>query len=82
VAHAVIYRNLGGMWTMISADVTVGSVSSVLGSTLRFELLGSSLKLLVGGNLVTSTTDTALSGAGGVGMRTVGSAALDNFLAD
>ena len=67
---------------MISADVAVGTIASVLGSTLRFELLGSSLKLFVGGNLVTSATDTAIMTAGAIGMRTVGSASLDNFLAN
>jgi hypothetical protein len=80
-ARAAIYRNLGGTWALLGADVALGTAASVLGSTLRFEVLGTSLKLFVGSNLVSSVTDSAISGAGGVGMRTVGAASLDDFRA-
>ena len=65
----------------LGPDVAVGTAASVLNAILRFEVSGTSLKLFVGGYLVSSVTDSAISGTGGVGMRTIGMASLDNFLA-
>src|SRR5205085_1614719 len=75
--RAAIYRNQGGTWTLISADVAVGPVGSVVGGTLRFETQGTALKLFLGNTLLAFAQDSTFS-TGGVGMRLVGTAAVDN----
>ena len=87
-ARASIYRNVNGTWALISADVAVGSVASVLGKTLHFEAVGSSLKFFLDdatagtSTLLTFANDSTFGGPGGVGMRIIGTASLDNFSFD
>jgi hypothetical protein len=72
-----IYRNVGGVYTLL-ATTTVGSAVG----TLRFEAVGSSLKLFLGDQLQLRVNDSVLAGEGTVGIRTsgrAGSITLDNF---
>jgi sugar lactone lactonase YvrE len=59
---ADIFRNINGVWTQLAgAPVASGT------STLRFDVVGSSLKLYLNNVLATSATDSALiSGTAGV----------------
>lgn len=73
---AYIYRNLNGVWTILaSARVTTGT------GTLRFEAVGSSLKLFLNGQLVALAYDSALA-SGTVGLRASTSASFANFQTD
>jgi hypothetical protein len=73
---ALIYRNMNGVWTpLVTAPVSGGS------GTLQFDVVGPSLKLFVNGKLTAFTTDTVLSGPGGVGLRTSQGVRQTNFLA-
>jgi sugar lactone lactonase YvrE len=77
--QAVIYRNVGGVWTQINSatPITLGGATS----TLRFEVVGPSLKLFVNGTLATFATDGVLTAAGTVGLRSGNGVAIDNFSA-
>ena len=71
-----IYRNTGAAWTVLTSGI-ITAASGVL----RFEVAGSSLTLLFNGIRVAGAYDTAIPGAGGVGMRLTGKgAALDNYV--
>lgn len=74
VVYAQIYRNLNGTWTSLSS--TVVSVSG--STTLRFDVIGNSLRLYVDGVLATFAFDSALS-AGGVGIRSSQNTVIDEF---
>jgi hypothetical protein len=71
-----IYRNTGAAWTVLTSGIITAS-----SGVLRFEVAGSSLTLLFNGIRVAGAYDTAIPGAGGVGMRLVGKGtALDNYV--
>ncbi len=71
-----IYRNTGAAWTVLTSGIITAS-----SGVLRFEVAGSSLTLLFNGIRVAGAYDTAIPGAGGVGMRLTGKgAALDNYV--
>lgn len=72
----VIMRNTGGVWaTLAQAPSAAGT------GTLRFEVVGNSLKLFLNGTLLASALDSVLSQPGLVGIRTtLGN--LDNFYPD
>jgi len=71
-----IYRNTGAAWTVLTSGI-ITAASGVL----RFEVAGSSLTLLFNGIRVAGAYDTAIPGAGGVGMRITGKGAtLDNYV--
>lgn len=70
---ARIYRNIGGTWTLLKS-ATVGTGTGLL----RFDVMGNSLRLYVNGSLLASATDTAISGAGSVGVRGL-NGVFDNF---
>ncbi|HLW66793.1 MAG TPA: choice-of-anchor tandem repeat GloVer-containing protein [Gemmataceae bacterium] len=72
---AEIWRNVGGIWAELFAH-GIGSGSG----TLRFEVVGDSLKLFQQNNLVASANDTFLT-TGTVGMRASSGSPLDNFSA-
>src|SRR5262245_33615300 len=74
--EARIWRNVNGTRTLLSQK----SLTTNGAGTLRFEVVGSSLKLFWNGTLVTSTMDNALT-SGSVGIRDLGMAAFDNFSA-
>src|SRR5262249_36342141 len=73
---ASIWKNVGGTWTQLTAAPVAGS-----SGTLRLDVVGSSLTLLLNGTPVGSTTDGSVSGAGSVGVRGSASPAWDNFSA-
>jgi hypothetical protein len=72
-----LFRNLGGTYTLLRSVNLPGPVSG----TLRFEAVGSSLKVFLNGTLVTFAQDATIPGTSEslVGMRGTGSGALDNF---
>ena len=71
-----IYRNTGTTWTVLTSGI-ITAPSGVL----RFEVAGSSLTLLFNGIRVAGAYDTAIPGAGGVGIRLTGKGtALDNYV--
>jgi hypothetical protein len=71
---AQIYRNLGGVWTLLSSQFYGAS-----SGTVRFEVINDSLKLFVNGQLLTSTFDTAITTPGGAGLWCSPSNRFDNF---
>jgi hypothetical protein len=72
---AEIWRAVDGSWTRLST--TYISVNS---GALRFEVVGSSLKLYVNNTLTNSVTDTTIAGAGRVGISLTNTGTrLDNF---
>jgi hypothetical protein len=77
--QAQIWRNFNGTWTQLfSQNVASGN------GTLRFEVVGSSLKLFQNNNLVAYASDSLATGVAGgtVGMRSSAGATFDNFSAD
>jgi hypothetical protein len=75
--YARIWRNLGSGWTQLAA-VPVAGLSPTATNTLRFDAIGSSLKLFVNGTLEASAADSVLT-SGQVGIRSTAGAALANF---
>jgi hypothetical protein len=75
---AMIWKNVNGTWTSIINQ----SVSSTGTGTLRFEVVGSSLKLFLDNTLLAFAYDTSLTAPGFVGMRVSAGAVLDNFSTD
>ena len=64
---AVISKNIGGVWTQLASQ----SVNSGTGS-LSFTVVGESLKLFLGINLVAYANDASITAAGSSGMRAAG----------
>src|ERR1051325_5921976 len=75
VTTAYIFRNLNGGWTQLSSQ----NVNTTTG-TLRFEVIGTSLKLLLSGALVGQAYDSVLA-TGTVGVRSTSGASYTNFSA-
>jgi subtilisin-like proprotein convertase family protein len=73
---AEILRESGGVLTQLNS----AAVSSAAG-TLRFEVVGSSLKLFLNNTLVTFVQDTTLSAAGNVGLNSSQGATFGNYSA-
>ncbi|HSQ54628.1 MAG TPA: hypothetical protein VLM40_02700, partial [Gemmata sp.] len=71
---AMISKNVNGVWTRL-AEVAVGSGSGVL----RFETVGSSLKLFVDGTLVAEATDSTFGQPGQFGLRSGLGETFDDF---
>ncbi len=70
-----IYRNTGAAWTVLTSGI-ITAASGVL----QFDVAGSSLTLFFNGIRVAGAYDTAIPGAGSVGIRLTGSgASLDNY---
>ncbi|MBI4402562.1 MAG: trypsin-like serine protease [Deltaproteobacteria bacterium] len=63
---AALYKNVSGSWTTISSK----AVSPISSGTLRFDTVGSSLKLYLNGSLLLDKTDTSIQEPGLVGIRT------------
>jgi subtilisin family serine protease len=71
-----IWRNTGTTWKTIASGVVTAS-----SGVLRFEVAGSSLTLLFNGIRVAGAFDTAIPGAGAVGIRFTGrGASIDNYV--
>jgi len=73
---AFIHKNIGGTWTLLAS----GEVPSGTG-TLRFEVVGNSLKVFFNNRLAASVVDEDLPSGGAVGIRGSGGAGVvfDNF---
>ena len=70
-----IYRNTGAAWTVLTSGI-ITAASGVL----QFDVAGSSLTLFFNGIRVAGAYDTAIPGAGGVGIRLTGAGAtLGNY---
>jgi hypothetical protein len=81
---ASIYKYVGGVYTLLNKT----SLTPTTGTgTLRFEAVGSSLKLFFGPDashlsLLAYAFDTTIGAAGTAGIRASKNASVDNFLAD
>ncbi len=75
---AYIYRNVAGAITLIGNGLPINAVSG----TLRFEVVGSDLKLFFNGALAVYAYDAVLPAAGLTGVRASKGAQFDNFFAD
>jgi subtilisin family serine protease len=77
-AVGTIWRNVGGQWTLLASGAAGGSAG-----LLEFTVVGSSLSLSFNGSVVATASDTAITGAGGVGLRQWGAGvAVDDFAAE
>jgi hypothetical protein len=74
---AAIYANIGGTRTLL-ASVALGSGSG----RLTFRVVGNKLQLFLNGELLLTTYDSEITGAGLTGIRGSNGAAFDNFLSD
>jgi hypothetical protein len=77
VFQAQIWQNYHGVWSELFFQNYSGSGTG----TLRFEAVGSSLKLFENSNLIAYANDTLLTG-GTVGIRSTAGATYDNLSAD
>jgi hypothetical protein len=75
--QAAIFKNVGGVFTTIAVGSTFASLGS---TTLEFEAVGSSLKLIYGGTLVAFGFDSSLT-SGSVGVRLSNGAAVSSISA-
>jgi FG-GAP-like repeat len=75
---ALIYKNVGGVMTLISTPQIFSDPANTSGP-LVFQTEGTSLKLFYNNTLVAYAHDSSLT-SGSVGMRTTGTAAVANFL--
>jgi hypothetical protein len=75
--QAQIWQNYHGVWS----ELFFQNYSSNGTGTLRFEAVGSSLKLFLNNSLLAWANDTLLTG-GTVGIRSTAGATFDNFSAD
>ncbi len=73
VYTALIYRNVNGVWALLSSRRVARGTG-----VLRFDAIGSSLKLFLDGAEVGAASDTALT-SGGVGIRASQGATVDDF---
>ncbi len=67
---AVIYRNIGGVWTLLSSNSVSPATLALAGpvQNLRFEVINDSLKFFVNGVWTVSANDSMLA-FGSVGLR-------------
>jgi len=77
VIQAQIWQNYRGVWS----ELFFQNSSSASSGTLRFEAVGSSLKLFLNNSLLAYANDTLLTG-GTVGIRSTAGVMFDNFSAD
>ncbi len=71
-----IYRYFGGVLTQLNAAVPAITLGA---GTLRFEVVGASLKLFFGQSLLAYAFDTKITAAGQVGLRGSMNARFDDF---
>jgi hypothetical protein len=70
---AAIWRNVNGVWTNLANGVaTTGS------GVLRFEVVGTSLKVFLNNTLVAFAHDSMITGPGTIGIRATSGTMLDN----
>jgi hypothetical protein len=73
--RAVIYRVVGGVRKLLASEALGTGMGA---GRLRFEVVGSSLKLYRDGALVVAATDTVIKGPGLAGIR-LSQTSVDNF---
>jgi hypothetical protein len=73
--QAAIFSNIGGTFNTLAIGSTVGSGTG----TLEFEVVGSSLKLILNNQLVAYAQDGSITAPGSVGMRLGQGVTLGNF---
>jgi hypothetical protein len=76
VYSAVIFRNVGGTWTLLGSSASLGTAN--VSRNARFQAVGTSLSLFVDNVLEVGVTDSALA-VGAVGLRTTAGGTFDNF---
>src|SRR5262249_58733519 len=76
--QAAIFANIGGTFRTLAVGSTVNSGTG----TLEFEVVGSSLKLLLNNHLVAYAQDSSITAAGSVGMRLSHGATVSSFTAN
>jgi hypothetical protein len=74
--EAHLYRNLAGQYALLATKKLIGFSGT---GELRFEVVGTSLKLFVDNHLQVEASDSMITAAGLVGMRGRTGAAFDNF---
>jgi hypothetical protein len=79
--QAAIFKNIGGQDTTIAIGTTT-AVATTTPTTLEFEVVGSSLKLIFNNVLLAFGFDASLTAAGSAGMRLSQGATANKFFAD
>jgi hypothetical protein len=77
IFRAEIHKFYHGSWTNLAFMPVVNGKG-----TLRFEVEGSDLRLLLDGEVVAAARDSSITSSGAVGIRGWGTATVDNYLAD
>jgi len=78
---AQIWKNVNGAWSVVNLNSVQITVANAVGKTLRFEVVGTSLKLYLDDTLISFAHDASIT-AGSVGLRSSAGAAVDSFTAD
>lgn len=78
VTRAEIWRRVNGAWTLLTQTTVAGAPTSGL---LRFVASGNTLTLLLNGRTVATTTDSAITTGGTIGIWSTASETFDNFMA-
>jgi uncharacterized repeat protein (TIGR01451 family) len=76
--QAAIFDNIGGAWNTLAVGSTVNSGTG----TLEFEVVGSSLKLLLNNQVIAYAQDSSITAPGSVGMRLSLGATVNSFSAN
>jgi uncharacterized repeat protein (TIGR01451 family) len=76
--QAAIFDNIGGTFNTLAVSSTISSGTGAL----EFEVVGSSLKLLLNNQLVAYAQDTSITAPGSVGMRLSQGANINSFSAN
>lgn len=78
---AQIWKVVNGAPTFLQSNATPILPANAVGKELRFEVVGSTLKLFLNNQNLVVAFDSAIAGPGSVGMRTDVGAVLNNFTA-
>jgi hypothetical protein len=77
-----IWKNVNNVWTRITANNSrYFTPSEIFNQTIRFEVLGSSLKVYINNEIEAFAIDSSITTAGGVGIHLGTSSRFDDFLA-
>ena len=78
---AQIWKVVNGVATNLNFNAVPIDPANAVNKELRFEVVGSSLKLFLNDQIVSFAFDTSIAAAGSVGLRTDAGAVLDDFTA-
>ncbi len=78
---AQIWKVVNGVATNLNFNAVPIDPANAVNKELRFEVVGSSLKLFLNNQIVSFAFDTSIAAAGSVGLRTDAGAVLDDFTA-